>query len=404
MEHPVTVEDGLDHFGDSEILHSLLQVAVNLSAISDFRKMLDMILQEVRGLGKAEAGSLYILKRNRLRRIAAQNDRLAVPQIILHVLNKELAVSGDSLPGYVAMTGQMLNIPNSYMLPSGVPFRVNRDAEAETGYRAKSILVIPLKCSKGECIGVLELLNRLNAQGRIVPFPETACTGVLSLSAMAAVTIYNALLQEELRRAHLETIVRLSVAAEFRDDETADHIRRISHTSGVVARAAGLDDKQVELIRYASPMHDVGKIGIPDAILRKPGRLTVEERKIVQEHSAIGPEILGDPLNELATVAREVALTHHERWDGKGYPNGLVGEEIPISGRVVAIADVFDALVSKRCYKDPHPLDEAMAIIKGEDGKAFDPMVVKAFFSAIDEILCFYRDPAVSQNALDTDE
>jgi putative two-component system response regulator len=214
---------------------------------------------------------------------------------------------------------------------------------------------------------------------------------------MAAVTIHNALLQEELRKAHLETVVRLSVAAEFRDDETSSHIRRISHTSALIAKALGLDSKQVQLIRYASPMHDVGKIGIPDAILSKPGKLTSDERIAMMEHSAIGPEILGDPLSEVMTLARQIALTHHERWDGKGYPDGLAGEQIPLCGRIVAVADVFDALVSKRCYKEAMPIDQAMEQIRKERGQAFDPAVVEAFFASLDDILAFYRDPAVCQ-------
>ena len=383
----------LDPKTAGEVLKSLLQVGVHLSAVSDFKKLLDMILLESRKLGKAEAGTLYIVNQNRLCFAASQNDRLAAPMITQHLLSREMAISGDSLVGYVALNGQMMNIPN--VLPRGTPFRINRELDADTGYRVKSILAIPLTCNPNKVIGVLELINRLDDDGQIVAFPETACAGILSLGSMAAVTIHNAMLQEQLRKAHLETIVRLSVAAEFRDDDTSDHIRRVSHTAAVVARAMKLDERIVELIHYASPMHDVGKIGIPDAILRKPGKLTEEERTVIKGHAAIAPEILGDPCNELAEMAREVALTHHERWDGTGYPNQLAGEEIPISGRVVAIADVFDALVSKRCYKDAMPHDKAMAIIKDESGKAFDPAIVEAFFSSIEEILVFYRDPAI---------
>jgi HD-GYP domain-containing protein (c-di-GMP phosphodiesterase class II) len=397
VEQGTRTEENAGDYADADVLRSLIQVGVNLTTVADFRKMLDMILLEARKLGRAEAGTLYINRNNGLRLVSVQNDRLARAQIDKYLLNKELATS-DSLAGYVATTGEMMNIPNTYVLPAGAPFRINRDFDAETGYRAKSILALPLKSPQGKCIGVLQLLNRLDEHGVLVPFPERACNGILSLASMAAVTIYNALLQEELRRAYLETIVRLSVAAEFRDDETSDHIRRISHTAAVIARAMDLSDKQVELIRYASPMHDVGKIGIPDAILRKPGKLTPEERTAIERHSAIGPEILGDPVSELTAVAREVALTHHERWDGRGYPKGLVGEAIPLCGRIVAIADVFDALVSKRCYKDPMPLDKALAVIKEEEGKAFDPAVVRAFFSCLEEILSFYRDPAVADN------
>ncbi len=393
--------DSLDSLSAVEVLKSLIQIGVNLSDVSDLKKLLDMILLEARKLTHAEAGTLYIVKRKRMRLAVAQNDRLAAGQIAKHLLNKEMSISEDSLAGFVASTGQVMNIPNTYVLPKGVPFRINRDFDVETGYRVKTVLAIPLKCRQNNIIGVLELFNRLDDDGGLTAFPEV-CTGILSLAAMAAVTIHNTLLQDELRKSQLETIVRLSVAAEFRDDETSEHIRRISHTSGLLARAMNLDERQVELIHYASPMHDVGKIGIPDAILRKPGRFTDDERKVMQEHPSIGPEILGDPRNELADMAREVAMTHHERWDGKGYPNGLAGEEIPISGRIVAVADVFDALVSKRCYKEAQPMDKALEIMREESGKAFDPAVVEAFFSVIEEIRTFYSDPAISHTVLDT--
>jgi hypothetical protein len=392
--------DTLDSSGAVELLKSLIQIGVNLSDVSDFKKLLNMILLEARRLMHAEAGTLYIVKRRRMRLAVAQNDRMAAAQIAKHLLNKEMSISEDSLAGFVASTGQVMNIPNTYMLPKGAPFRINRDLDVETGYRIRTVLAIPLKCRQNTIIGVLELFNRLDDDGGITAFPE-ACTGIQSLAAMAAVTIHNTLLQDELRKSQLETIVRLSVAAEFRDDETSEHIGRISHTSALIAKAMNLDDRQIELIHYASPMHDVGKIGIPDSILRKPGRFTDDERKVMQQHPSIGPEILGDPSNELADMAREVAMTHHERWDGKGYPNGLAGEEIPISGRIVAIADVFDAIVSKRCYKDAQPMEKALEIVKEESGNAFDPAVVDAFFCVREEILAFYRDPAISHTALD---
>jgi len=379
---------------EPEVLRALLQVGVNLSAIEDRQQMLSMILQEVRRLARAEAGSLYILHKGKLRLAVAQNDRIVSKQIESLLLNREFPLTNDSLVGFVACTGEVMNIANSYVLPPGAPFRIDREVDATTGYRAKSILAIPLQCPDGKCIGVLELFNRLNEQGKAEPFPEAQCHGVLSLASMAAVTIHNAVLQEELRKAHLDAIIRLSVAAELRNDETGAHLRRISHTAGLIAQAMGLSEKEIELVRSASPMHDVGKIGIPDSVLCKPGSLSASERKTVQGHCLMGAEILGDPLNELVAAARVVAVTHHERWDGQGYPNGLAGEEIPLYGRIVGLADVFDALVSKRCYKEARPLEEALDVIRSEKGKHFDPKVVDAFFQVLDEVAEFYRDPA----------
>ena len=383
-----------------EVLRSLLQVGVNLTAISDLPTMLGMILEEVRRLARAEAGSLYTLQKGRLRLAAVQNDRVASVVIAKMLKGKEFPVNSDSLVGYVASSGEVMNIANTYALPPGTPFRINRDFDANTGYRARSILAIPLRCPGGRCIGVLELFNRIDEDGKVRAFPDETCGATLTLASMAAVTIHNALLQEDLRRASLDTIIRLSVAAEFRDNETSEHLRRISQTSTLIAEKMGLMPEQVTVIRLASPMHDVGKIGIPDAILQKPGRLTAEERRVIEEHPLIATEILGDPLNDLVDAARAVALTHHEKWDGTGYPHGLAGEQIPMIGRIVGLADVFDALVSKRTYKDAMPVEEALDIIRAEKGKHFCPDAVDAFFEVLDEVLDFYRDPANRDNNL----
>ncbi len=379
---------------DPRVLRSLLHVGVNLTAIEDVPTMLDMILQEIRSLSQAEAGTLYILKGGTLHLATVQNDRIPIKQLAELMADKELPVSNDSLPGFVASTRKEMNIPNSYTLPPGTPFRINREFDAGTGYRARSIFAIPLCCPDGKCIGVLELLNHLDDNHQVGPFPEGLHEAILSLASMAAVTIYNALLKDQLKKASLDTIIRLSVAAEFRDNETAEHIRRLSHTSTLIARSMGLSHQQVEVIRFASPMHDVGKIGIPDAILHKPGRLDDEERRVMQQHPLIATEILGDPLNDLVDAARAVALTHHEHWNGQGYPNGLQGEGIPLIGRIVGLADVFDALVSKRCYKEAYSLNKALDIVRQEEGKQFDPKVVQGFFQVLDEVLEFYNDPA----------
>ncbi len=192
---------------------------------------------------------------------------------------------------------------------------------------------------------------------------------------------------ERIKETSLETIYRLARAAEYKDEDTGTHIMRMSHYSGAVADKLGLPEDEVESILYAAPMHDVGKIGIPDRILLKPGKLDPDEWKIMKEHTVIGGRILSGSEAGFIKLAEEIALTHHEKWDGSGYPNGLAGEEIPIAGRITAIADVFDAITSKRPYKEPFPLERAFAIIKEGRGSHFDPAVVDAFFAIIDEIL-----------------
>ncbi|MCF8111914.1 MAG: response regulator [Desulfobacteraceae bacterium] len=191
---------------------------------------------------------------------------------------------------------------------------------------------------------------------------------------------------EELDYAYLDTINRLVSAAEYKDEETGDHIVRMSRYCTMIAEKIGLSEEMVKLIRYASPMHDIGKIGIPDNILLKPGRLTEDEFETIKTHTTIGASILADSKAEVLKVAHEIALCHHEKWNGKGYPHGFKKEETPVSGRIVGIADTFDALTSRRPYKDPYPMKVALEIIRSERGISFDPRVVDAFMDNIDGI------------------
>lgn len=184
-----------------------------------------------------------------------------------------------------------------------------------------------------------------------------------------------------------ETITRLARAAEFRDPETGAHIVRMAHYSQRIARQLGLDDELCERILSAAPMHDIGKVGTPDHILLKPGRLTAEELVVMHQHSRIGHDILKGSSSPMIQMAAEIALTHHEKFDGSGYPDGTIGEAIPISGRIVAVADVFDALTSPRPYKEAWPLERAFDFIKTGRGSHFDPACVDAFFAVIPEIL-----------------
>lgn len=193
--------------------------------------------------------------------------------------------------------------------------------------------------------------------------------------------------EQELKHSREETVYRLSIAAEYRDDETAQHIQRMSQYCAILARHAGYDDEEVELLRVASVMHDVGKIGIPDKILRKPGRLTDEERAEMQKHATIGFNILSGSSSPFMQTAATIALTHHEKMDGSGYPHGLVGEDIPREGRIAAIADVFDALVSDRVYKKAFPLGKAVEIMREDSGSHFCPELLGLFFGAMDEVI-----------------
>ena len=198
------------------------------------------------------------------------------------------------------------------------------------------------------------------------------------------------------RAAHLESVIVLAKIVEHNDEETGDHIRRVSELSRLLAAGAGLDDEAAEEIAVAAPLHDIGKISIDPAILQKRGRLEAWEFEQMKAHTVRGAEILSGA--EFLTTARDVALSHHERFDGGGYPHGLVGEEIPLSARIVAVADVFDALTTRRCYKPAWTVDRTLAYVLAESGRHFDPRVVRALSDSEPELraLCERRTPTAA--------
>jgi len=183
--------------------------------------------------------------------------------------------------------------------------------------------------------------------------------------------------------AQVEMLQRLAVAAEYRDDETGQHTQRVGMLCAMIATQLGLPEKETELLRLAAPLHDVGKIGIPDRIFLKPGQLTPAEFEIMKSHTTIGGEILGRSRFPILQLARQIALSHHERWDGLGYPQGHSGEMIPLPGRIVAVADVFDALTHARPYKEAWPVEKAVTTIRQEAARHFDPKLVEVFLTIL---------------------
>lgn len=193
--------------------------------------------------------------------------------------------------------------------------------------------------------------------------------------------------QRELESAYIDTIHRLAMAVEYKDEETGNHVARISYYSALLAHYIHLPTEQIQHIFHAAPMHDVGKISIPDAILLKPAKLTEQEYEVMKTHTTAGADILANSKSVILEVARIIALNHHERWDGKGYPAGLSGSDIPIEGRIVGLVDVFDALLSQRPYKQAFSLEKTICIINSEKGKHFDPDLVDVFIENLDEIM-----------------
>ena len=246
----------------------------------------------------------------------------------------------------------------------------------------KSAICAPM-VHQDEAFGVIYL----DTVGPSRAFEEADLVLLNGIAAAAAGAVKNATLVARLKDTAADTIYRLALAAEQRDGETGYHIQRMADYAATIARALGRSSEYAETIRLAAPMHDVGKIGIPDSILKKPGRLTPQEFEVMKQHTVKGAEILADPQSDLLHMAQSIALSHHERYDGGGYPRELRQTAIPLEGRIVAVADVFDAVMSRRVYKPAFALEKSLDILERGRGRHFDPDVVHAFMSVQDEIL-----------------
>ncbi|MEJ5307382.1 MAG: HD domain-containing phosphohydrolase [candidate division WOR-3 bacterium] len=368
-----------------EILNELIEISIMISSIPNLNQLLEIVLKKAREITNSDAGSLYLKDKNRLVFLITQNDTLKD----IHKKFKAFPINIDktSIAGYAAFTKNIINIPDVYMLSNEYPFSFNDEFDKKNNYRTKSMLTIPMKDNENEVIGVLQLINSKDEKGNITSYSKEIEKIIESFASIAAVSIKNVQLKENIKRAYLETIYRLSVAAEYKDTDTGTHIKRMSKYSELIAKKLGFSDEFCELILYASPLHDIGKLGIPDAILTKPAKLTPEEWEIMKRHTTMGYEILAGSTEKLINFASSIALNHHERFDGTGYPSGKKGEEIPIEGRIVALADVFDALSTKRPYKDAWPLDKILTEIENQRNKQFDGKIVDVFLSNLDEFL-----------------
>ncbi|MFS8840173.1 HD domain-containing phosphohydrolase [Synechococcus sp. W55.2] len=390
--HPSTTE--FDASDALRLSQCLIQVGIALSSETDLQRLLELIVAQARELTHCDGASLFVREGEELRFFVVNRHE--------ELRDLRLPLSPSSIVGYVVLTGESLNLPDVYHLPADQPYAFNPQVDQQTGYRTRSLLTVPMRDPSGKILGALQLLNRLKpdhptplAPDQVAewsqPFSELEVSVAEALASQAAVAYQNVQLREELKSAHFETIFCLSVAAEYRDQDTSFHLKRMSNYSRIIAKHLGLSSHEQELIFYASPMHDVGKIGIPDAILQKPGRLTPEERQIMNRHPEIGYEILSKSDSELMKKSAIIALTHHEKFDGSGYPRGLKGEGIPLEGRIVALADVFDALASRRPYKEAWALNEVFQFVEDNSGSHFDPQVVAAFNRGRSEILEIYH-------------
>lgn len=275
--------------------------------------------------------------------------------------------------------------------------------ESWTGVRDNRLLILPLY-ENDKNIGVIVLCSEPDWEPAVHTLDFLTDIAHVSSSVVSRYLVNETLgIRElELEEARADAIRRLGAASEYRDNETGMHVMRMTHYSAAIAKALGMSEEEREQLIITAPMHDVGKIGISDAILLKPGKLTEEEFEVMKTHTDIGGKLLKGK-DSLINSAREIALTHHEHWDGSGYPLGLSGEQIPLFGRICSIADAFDALVSDRPYKDAWEVNDAVEWIKSESGRKFDPGVVTAFLDSLPDILRIrelYRDDIIDPNQI----
>ena len=316
------------------------------------------------------------------------NDRGELWTKVAHGVS-ELRIPKDAgFVGYSVRTGEPLLIKDAYQDP-----RFDHRSDEKTHYRTTSVMTVPLMDSAGNVMGVFQAINKQgqNELGEAAVFSVQDLERLRLTAVYSAKTVESAMLNMELEATQQEIIHILGEVSEYRSEETGDHIQRVAEISGILARYFGLPDKEVERIRLAAPMHDLGKVGIPDAILNKPGRFTEEEYTVMKKHSEIGYNMLCGSKRKLLRFAASIARSHHERWDGHGYPDGIAGEDIPLAGRICSVADVLDALSSPRCYKQPWPEDKVKAEFLKQRGSQFQPELVDVLIEHWDEIYSLYR-------------
>lgn len=268
----------------------------------------------------------------------------------------------------------------------------NRDVDKRTGYRTKALLAIPIFDNEGNIFGAYQAVNKMT---KAREFSQNDIDYLKMIATYSEKSLSNAMLNEEIEKTQKEIIFLMAEIGESRSKETGNHVKRVAEISALLASLYGMGEEEVDLIRMASPMHDIGKVAIPDAILKKPGKLTDEEFDHMKDHTSIGYKLLKNSERIIIKTSAIIAYEHHEKWNGRGYPRGLKGEEIHPYGRISAIADVFDALASPRVYKAPWDYDKIIALFTEEKGQHFDPLMTQLFldnFHLFTEILETYSD------------
>ncbi len=399
----VNADNENDRYSTDTVL-SILQTIEELNHFKDVDSILDNILFESRKLANADAGTIFLVSEENLQFSYVQNDTSFGKDESNAAIYSDFSmpINEKSIVGYVALTRKMLAINDAYGIPPETPYSFNRTFDEDSGYKTTSILTIPLKTFEDKLIGVMQLINAKDSNGRVVPFSPQNKIYVPLFANNASVAIERGIMSREL-------ILRMIKMAELRDPfETGPHVQRVGAYSSEIyhkwALNRGIDRKKIkrykDLLRQASMLHDVGKVGISDFILKKPGKLDEDERNIMKWHTVYGAKLFVNTTSDLDRMSAEIALNHHEKWEGGGYPGKIgnvmsdevemgetkKGEEIPFAARITALADVFDALSSRRSYKEPWTDEKILSEIEKDSGAHFDPEIVEAFFQTFDVI------------------
>ncbi len=376
---------------------------IEQSADQSLRSLSARVLRKCRDLTGAEAGTVFVLsgkgRKRELHAVASQNDVIRTPARSFTV-----PVNTDSIAGYVATTGETVFVDDAYAIPQDRPYHFNPTFDQRTGFRTRSILGFALGGFEGRVVGVVQLINRrVPGEGLPGPFLQEHAHMVMPVNHIVGRALERAQHQERLReqnrelrrqrtriaelqseteRAFMVSVELLARAAEVHDEDTGNHILRVNEYAYALARRAGMPKAFCDEIRYSAALHDVGKMSVDQAILHKRGRLDPAELAEMQRHPLYGYEIL--MASERLSMAADIALGHHEKWGGGGYPRGLKGEEIPLAARIVAIADCYDALRSVRPYKPGFSHERTVEILtRGDDridpANHFDPRLLALF-------------------------
>ncbi len=408
----------------------VLQIDSELSKVQDADILLERILMEARHVLNADAGTIYVREGDQLVFKYSQNSTLEQrlpPGHKLPYSNQRIPIDESRASGYAAKHRVAVRIDDAYAIPADKPYKFNPSFDKQNGWKTRSILAYPLVTSTGNLLGVIQVLNAMDEAGEVVAFTRQDEKIFEHFAASATDALERAFMTRAI-------ILRMNKMAEMRDPkETGPHVNRVAgYAAEIYDRWAfnrGVGDKERErtkdTLKMAAMLHDVGKVAISDLILKKPARFTPEEYRVMQGHTCFGARLFADPQSELDIMSAEVALRHHENWDGTGYPGmvdiwaedpssaplecdaeggtrKLKGEEIPLGGRIVAVADVYDALISKRVYKEPWDSGKVLEEIRSMSGTKFDPEIVTAFFEVlprIEEIRSRYPDTEAAEMA-----